>query len=382
MKRTLLLALLLWHPVVGKESTSGPEPVLRVESIKPADGKGPAVLSQQRPGDANGYPVSVNTTGYLKDHFLTDKNTLAALEFLIGGRVGINKDTDVEVVSERSVADGKVNAQRIILKNGSLWVKADANQLKQPLEIQTSGGVMAIKGTEFTVDEEEDGTVQICCFESNSELGGVEIRDAQGQLVGLARPGDEYRVHRLRKPVVRRFQDVAAFRQDVLSRRFREMHRDDYFMKRFMGGLGFYPPPEQGRAYHFALKHSKIERHAHARWSKMGRQRRAQFMRNLNFPCRLIPDASDPQQRPVGPHPVFSWQGVPRADGYVVTVSRDEGGDDVVFTERVKTTNTRYPVAMRPLDPGQYFWRIIPVDTEDQPVLEASQTNFLVKSPG
>ncbi|MBT9585470.1 FecR domain-containing protein [bacterium] len=373
MKHALYLTMLCCF------SGQAEEPVVRVQSIKPADGSGKSTLLQKRPGDTASYPVSVNTTGYIKDHFMTDQNTLAALEFLIGGRVGINKDTDIEIVSERSVADGKTEVKRIILKNGSLWVKADAKQLKQPLEIQTNGGAMGIKGTEFTVDQEEDGTVQVCCFESNSELGGVEIRDAAGQVVGVARPGDEYRIHRQRKAQIQRFKNVQEFRQKILSgRRFSQMHKDEYFAKRFMGDVGKYPSVDKARAYHYAQNHPRLVKNSSARLRKMrNNQRRAQA---FSFPSQLNPDASDAALSQASQHPRFSWRGV-AADGYVVTVSRDAESNEVLFTDRVKQTSLSYPADMRPLDPGRYYWRVIPVDAQDQPVLEASQAEFLVEGP-
>jgi len=373
MKRVLCLTMLCCF------SGQAEEPVVRVQSIKPADGTGKSKLLQKRPGDAASFPVSVNTTGYLKDHFITDQNTLAALEFLIGGRVGINKDTDIEIVSERSVADGNVEVKRIILKNGSLWVKADAKQLKQPLEIQTNGGALGIKGTEFTVDQEEDGTVQVCCFESNSQLGGVEIRDTAGQVVGVAKPGDEYRIHRQRKAQIQRFKNVQEFRQKILGgRRFNQMLKNEYFAKRFLGELGKYPPANLSRAYHYAQTHPRLVKNSSARWRKMrNNQRRAQAP---GFPSQLNPDASDTALSQASPHPSFSWRGV-AADGYVVTVSRDAEGNEVLFTDRVKQTVLNYPADMRPLEPGRYYWRVIPVNAQDQPVLEASQAEFLVEGP-
>lgn len=103
------------------------EPVLRVQSIRPVAPE-TAVLQHRRAGEVRAYPVSENSTGYLKDHYLTDPNTVAALEFLIGGRVGINSNTEIEVIDERSVADGSP-VKRVVLSNGSLWVKANARSL-------------------------------------------------------------------------------------------------------------------------------------------------------------------------------------------------------------------------------------------------------------
>jgi hypothetical protein len=68
------------------------------------------------------------------------------IEFLIGGRVSVNGATAVEIVNERSVADFQTGAKRSIKKHLSLWMKADAKTLKQPLEIQTNGGVLGIRG--------------------------------------------------------------------------------------------------------------------------------------------------------------------------------------------------------------------------------------------
>ncbi|MBX3172473.1 MAG: FecR domain-containing protein [Candidatus Eremiobacteraeota bacterium] len=363
MKRALLIfALALPAPAE--------EPVLRVQSIQAVDPKGQTQLLQKRPEEAKGYPVTINATGYVQDHFATSSNTMAALEFLIGGRVGINQSTDVEVLNERAVGDAPIPVKRIVLKNGSIWVKADAKTLKQPLEIQTNGGVMGIRGTEFTVHEEEDGTVEVNCFESNSEQGGVEIRDLTGQVVGTARPGDQVRLHRSRRPVFRRFQNIAQYRQQILtSRRFQALGRNAYFNKRFLGGLGAMPGAELAHAYFRAQQHRQLERNPHA----------AHPRRRLTFPSRLTPDANDPGQSAVGHHPRFSWLGVARANGYLVTISRDEAGEENLFTQRVKATRTSYPLFMRPLPSGRYYWRVTPVDAQDNPILEASQTTFDVQ---
>lgn len=378
MKRVLLI-LLMVLPVLADE------PVVRVQSIQPVDGKSPTQLLQKRPDDSKSYPVLVNATGYVQDHFRTDKNTLAALEFLIGGRVGVNQGTDVEIVNERSVAGGQLEVKRIVLKTGSMWVKADAKTLKQPIEIQTNGGTLGIKGTEFTVAVEEDGTVEVNCFESTSTQGGVEVRDAAGQLVGTARPGDQYRLNRQRKPAFRRFQNIAQHREQILNGpRFRTLRRNQFFAQRFLGGLGAMPPAEMARAFYQAQTHRKLERNPFARnrrnnTSLPGKRRnRAAAFTSNTFPSRLAPDSTDPGQRPGGPHPKFSWIGVPRADGYLVTISRDEVGDENLFTRRVKTTKTSYPPSMRPLKPGLYYWRVTPLDAKDEPMLEASQTTFEV----
>jgi hypothetical protein len=112
-----------------------------IDSTKPGEAPSFTVVR-----DGVTYAGSVNSTLQTGDIITTGPNTIAALEFLIGGRVGINRNTEIVMVNERAVRDGKVSLRTLILKNGSLWVKADAKALKEPIEIQTNGGVMGIKG--------------------------------------------------------------------------------------------------------------------------------------------------------------------------------------------------------------------------------------------
>jgi hypothetical protein len=83
---------------------------------------------------------------FMGDRICTGPETLTAVEFLIGGRVGINASTQVVIDSERSVADVNTPAGRAFINALRVLVKWDAKALKQPLEIQTNGGTMAIKG--------------------------------------------------------------------------------------------------------------------------------------------------------------------------------------------------------------------------------------------
>jgi hypothetical protein len=96
--------------------------------------------------DGKVYSATADSLFQTGDLIRTDGNTLLTIEFLIGGRVGVNTSTEVELVNERAVADKDIGVKRAILKNGSIWVKADAKTLKQPLEIQTNGGTMGIRG--------------------------------------------------------------------------------------------------------------------------------------------------------------------------------------------------------------------------------------------
>jgi hypothetical protein len=79
------------------------------------------------------------------DRIQTGPETLMAIEFYIGGRASIGRGTEIHVIDERNISDYKPGFLKVVLKTGMLLL-VDAKQIKQPLEIQTNGGVMGIKG--------------------------------------------------------------------------------------------------------------------------------------------------------------------------------------------------------------------------------------------
>ncbi|MBN9418395.1 MAG: FecR domain-containing protein [Candidatus Eremiobacteraeota bacterium] len=390
------------------------EPVCRVQSIsKVGDGSAP-FLVQKKPKDPKNYPATLNSTGYVQDHYITDGNTVAALEFLIGGRVGINKNTDIEIIDARSVSDGKP-VKRVVLKNGGLWVKAEAKSLKQPLEIQTNGGVMGIKGTEFTVETQQDGTDRVCCFESNSSQGGVEIRDKSGKVVGLAKPGEEYLLALKKAPVVTPHSDVQQFRQDTFNRGFSSfqgtpegqlMLSGAAYVPYFGGALSmasgasytvdavanFERNPAAALAALWSTANSAAGMaggHINTGgWGGMissGLSTAASHQSNEKpkpeFPYDVSPDASPESKttKETGAFPQLSWHGIDDVESYAVLISKDENLNEVVWMDQTKNTQINYPATARPLTPGKYFWRIVPLDGEDKPTKTGAQTYFTVK---
>jgi len=368
------------------------EAVVRVQSIKPAKEGSTPVLQRQRPTEPP-FAVSVNAAGYPKDHFITDANTVAALEFLIGGKVSINKNTDIIVVDEKSVADGKTSVKRVILKSGAMWVKADAKTLKQPMEIQTSGGVMGIKGTEFTV-EEVGGSSEVCCFESNSEQGGVEVRDNSGKVVGVVKPGEQFKTDFKSAPVVKTYENVEEFRETKLRSTFNEAwsYLNQAMSVANMFGAGAYLPGNvyTGLSYasmgvnlvtdpeNAAISYAESYANSYIPGPFGVSIPRNNKPKQPDFPTQLSPDGAH-GAGPMPNRPSFSWKGVDGAAGYVVMISSDENANDNRFTTLTRETQVVYPDNHQPLAPGKYFWRVIPVDSEDQPVKKASQTYFTVQ---
>ena len=125
-----------------------------------------AVCHKRDPADAVGRAYEIKGHAYIQegkdgpirelkkedlifpdDHIITDANSVAAFELLIGGRIGVKQGTEVVVLNEGEVAGvdpttGDIH--KIALRSGGMWAKF-AKQ-KEPLTIQTRGGVMGIKG--------------------------------------------------------------------------------------------------------------------------------------------------------------------------------------------------------------------------------------------
>ena len=131
------------HEVVAIFSVKDVDPlaVATIVEIVPK-GPGPAVLEFFR--DGAWQTATVGTQLHIDDKLRTDDNTTAALEFSIGGRAGLRQGSEVKFTHERQVEGVGPVLSGVKLTQGGIWMKCD--KLKEPMEIQTNGGVMGIKG--------------------------------------------------------------------------------------------------------------------------------------------------------------------------------------------------------------------------------------------
>lgn len=405
------------------------DPVVRVASIDPAQKGGKAVLQQQHPGQSAG-PAYVKSMGYVQDRYITDANTVAALEFLIGGRVAMTRNTNIEIKDERSVTGSGESVKRIVLKSGNLWVKADAKQLKQPLEIQTNGGVMGIKGTEFTVETAPDGsTAEVACFESNSEQGGVAIY-APGKEEPLAnvKPGEDYKLKIKNAQFVDLSKRTAASGDALREEKKNTTFKDVVGALQMAAGIisqagsfgswmggggsafsgmgyassGLYTAGAllnadqltTGQQLQMAMS---IANQAGGNvpyvpsevFDIFGRKsNKPQEPKRPDYPFNLSPDSTpdSKQEKSPGALPVLKWDGVKDAKGYVVMVAPDESMNTIIFSDQVKApdkwedkVSLNYPSNAKPLQKGsRYYWRVVPVTDDEEPVKKGSQTYFEV----
>lgn len=95
--------------------------------------------------DGQRYSVDKNTLLQAGDIIETGKGTLVLFEFSIGGRVGINSNARVEITGDREVTSSSTGPRKLTLQKGSMWAKP-AGVIDHPLEIQTNGGTMGVRG--------------------------------------------------------------------------------------------------------------------------------------------------------------------------------------------------------------------------------------------
>ncbi len=146
----------------------------------------------------------------LLDHVRTGAGSVATLEFDVGGRIGLNDDSEIQIVGERGVEEvGKTGFRRLILRAGGVWARV--TRQTDELQVQTSGGVMGVKGTEFVVETAEDGPTTLSVFE-----GTVEVRPVQGDPL-LAGAGTRVTFDPATVPVVKTYEDPEQLRREVMD---------------------------------------------------------------------------------------------------------------------------------------------------------------------
>ena len=84
--------------------------------------------------DGQRYRVTANAALQPGDVITTDDETVLALEFGIGGRVSVGRNSSIRIVGDRQVESP-----------GGTTVATPQSHLDHPLEIQTNGGILGIR---------------------------------------------------------------------------------------------------------------------------------------------------------------------------------------------------------------------------------------------
>ncbi len=173
----MLVAGVMLSPCLAQPSKD--DVIARVYDVS---GKG---LELKREGKNDWEKGKKDSPGFIRDHFKTDPKTSAALELLIGARLAIKPGTEIVLLNEGEAGEvtGDKKVRKIALNSGSVYAKF--NKQEAPLKIQTRGGVMGIKGTEFEVETAQNGETSVMLLE-----GSVDYQDSKGQQNDLV-PGQK-----------------------------------------------------------------------------------------------------------------------------------------------------------------------------------------------
>jgi RHS repeat-associated protein len=128
-------------PVNVRDVTGlGPQPVPIAVVVEV---EGPLAFVQR--GDKHWRELKPWDPIFAGDKVRSDIDTLVALEFPTGGRVGINRSTTIEVISGAEIREiDRIAQERFEIKSKRIWRKLSTR--KEPLEVETAGGVFGIKG--------------------------------------------------------------------------------------------------------------------------------------------------------------------------------------------------------------------------------------------
>lgn len=372
----------------AKEPVEDPNAIVaKVIEIKPVKGHDHAYLGYKQKNDKDFYQAFEAMGGKLHDQYRTDEQTVAALSFVLGGRVGINKGSVVEIVSERSVTDKTVTVNKIILRQGGIWAKV-AKQTN-PLLIQTNGGVMGIKGTEFVIESEPAGSTSIGVLE-----GQVAYTDKSGKETPPISPGQEYTTDSA---------GVTSQTGNGSVDDLREHYSKEDAWRDFCTAINvleffsrFTPIRGVAETAYYGDLAMALANHPGQVVTDRGFQEasnRLPISIPISNPFHHEPSPLFPTELKVddkkgqdvvadSAYPHFSWRGVDDTNQYLVLVSSDAAGQQVEWSGRTRYRDIRMPSQARPLLPGRHYWHVVPMDDRAVP-LQNKQTTvglFTVRS--
>ncbi len=111
------------------------------------------------------------------DLIATSANTQAAVRFTDDGSLlRVNPNSRVQI---RTEGQGNSIVKTLEVEFGELWARIEPQQSEYQFQVQTPAGVAAVKGTEFIVRVEADGTTTVITLEGLldffNDVGIVEV---------------------------------------------------------------------------------------------------------------------------------------------------------------------------------------------------------------
>lgn len=384
----LLIALVL-------SSSSLADPVARVHKLY-----GQKNLAIKKSETGQWYRAHLEQDAEVGHRFKTDAETMANLQFFLGGYASLGKDCEVKLISEKDIG---IISQGIKLEKGNFWAKFD-KQKEAPIRIQTAGGVMGIKGTEFVVQVLEDGSTKLSLIE-----GEVAVTSAQGDTFS-AQPGHEV-IFGPNQPMLHRLYELTELRERIeqdlgpafmeLRNSMRELRtslRESRVQVRAaqvevrnsmveLRTLGLVGPLEARRAKEAEVLQSGAARE--------GLDQGLESLRNLDALLEKFEEkGSPPSTKPEEPslaelpsaavavnateHPAVRWEMKEAAPQYAVLFLHATDDDKVFWVGETSEKIYSHPKDAEPLPPGDYRFWVIPLDSEGQTLGDGLEGRFSV----
>lgn len=300
----------------------------------------------------NAYP---NMPDYLLDKIKTDSHSITAFEFANGTQVGINKDTEVLIDTESSVKDitKRTLLKKIKLTLGTIWCKVSKQEADESFTVETRGGVLGVRGTEFIVSTKGENSTEIYVLEGTVMAGPNPEALTQAILQGQEAQLKDGRVEAVKA------MNIA---HDVLSL-FPGLDPSGNIQT----GLGFasfavqasYDP--EMAAVNLALNYIP--------YGGVARDVGG-FFGGFGFGGGPPPQPSNlaPSGMVNTYTPTFSWSGIGNAKQYSVHISKspfrkEMPKTDMIWSARVDKTSVQYPETAPFLTPNAtYFWAVVGLD--------------------
>lgn len=350
MRRSWILVGLVVSLVGTSFGQNSTEYVAKVMGI---DGSS---LTTNRRTEGRWFQAYSGMKSYLTERLRTGEQTSAMLEFAIGGRAGINRNTEIEIVGLRDV---ETVGNKIVVKTGTMWAKIDKQ--KKRLQIQTAGGVIGVEGTELLVAHDPETKVsEVLLFE-----GRITLTDDKGNKKTM-NPGDyaslggpsgmcvlSYPPTSLRTLIVERFPRFSSYlaQYDVATI---PKPASPTLIRGFL-------KPRPGLYELLAVSNDTLVTDPAEFASGAGSDRLTGLQ---------------PSQTNVGGKPNLSWDAFPGAESYQVVLAADENMDDIAFSGVAEQNSLDIPAGAPGIGSGKYFYRVIPLDKDGKPMGRASQTWF------
>jgi hypothetical protein len=343
------------------EADSTPAPSGQsIGNVAKIDGK----LSVMRANQSEWSAGFLQMPDYPQDHLRTDDKSVAALDMLVGGRIGIDKGTEIYLDQEGKATEvGSATNQTLVLKSGSVWCKFQKQD--HPFRIKTDNTTVSIKGTEFVVDQQSK-TTTISVLEGTvayTEAGQATTKDAKaGTVVTL-----EYE----KIPVVKYVDPDELRKQEIEKHRAVINEVGAFLSYSGVGGdvvyganivLSAIEDPEQ---FGKDVGASVVESSVPVVGGMLGGMIRHGGDNKKEPPLQPAENAAVAQGELK-----FKWKKFQDADHYFLLMSMDKSmpRDKVEWAAKVDGDSIRYPDNGLPLQPGVHYWRLIPLDDKGDPI--------------